>query len=140
MRLKMKPRYLLIAVFVVAIPVAFLVLNTVNSGSSEDGPTVVLPSGTANGHVVSVSGSGETTTRLTATPEAAESLMVPEQSGRMLLQSHCAQCHSVKLLEQTRKSRANWEKTLSRMEMYSGLVSDAERLSVLEYLAGPDKP
>lgn len=140
MRLKMKPRYLLVAAIVVAIPVLLLVLNTVDSGTPDASPTVAPPSGTAKEQAARVGGPVEANAGLTATPGAAQSLITPEGDGTMLLQTHCAQCHSVKILERTRKSRTEWEKTLARMEKYSGLVNDAERLMVLDHLAASDKP
>lgn len=135
----MKPRYSLVAAIVVAIPIALLVLNTVDSGSPETGPTVAPPSGMAKEQVESIGGPVEANAVLTVTPQAAEPIVL-EQDGTTLLQAHCAQCHSVKLLEHTRKSRADWEKTLSRMERYSGLLSDAEKLTVLNLLDASDKP
>lgn len=136
----MKPKYTLIVAIVVAIPVVLLMINTADSGSPGTSPTIMPPSSTASEQVELRGRSVETKTPLTATPEAEDSLIVPEGSGATLLQTHCAQCHSVKLLEHTRKSRADWEKTLSRMERHSGPLSDAEKLLVLEHLTTSAKP
>jgi cytochrome c1 len=140
MRLKMKPRYSLIVAVVIVIPVVLLVLNTADSGSPETGATIKPSSSTVHGQAESVGKSVEANIGLTATPEIDEALIAPDQSGMTLLQTNCAQCHSIKLLEQTRKSRASWEKTLSRMERYSGLVNDTEKLMVLDHLTASDKP
>lgn len=140
MSLKMKPRYSLIVAFVIAVPLVLLVLNTADSGSPGIIPTATPTSDSANGQVERGGEPVETNTHLMATPEAAETMTMPESDGTTLLQTYCAQCHSVKLLEKTRMSRANWEKTLSRMERYSDLTSDAEKLLVLEHLTAPDKP
>lgn len=135
----MKRGYLSVAALLVALPVVLLMLNTVATGTLGDGRKVMLTSHTENGQVENTSDLVETDARPTAVTEPSESLVTTERSGTTLLQTHCAQCHSVKLLEQTRKTRKNWEKTLSRMEKYSDPMSDAEKYLILEYLAVPDK-
>lgn len=134
----MKPRTSLIAAFAVAIPVALLLL--IATACSSTGPTATSSSLATNGQAESAGGPVEADAVSTAAREAAEPLVSSEQGGPRLLQTYCAQCHSVKLLEQTRKSRAEWEKTLSRMERYSGHLTEIETLVVLDHLAAPDRP
>lgn len=136
----MKPRYTLIIAIAVAIPAVLLMINTANTGSPGTSPTVMPPSGMANGQVERGGEPVETSTHLVTTPEAAETITMPEPDGATFLQTYCAQCHSVKLLEKTKMSRESWEKTLSRMERYSGLIGEAEKVLLLEQLAAPDKP
>jgi cytochrome c5 len=140
----MKPRYSLVAVAVIAAAIVLLLLNSVHADSPQGSPTVASSSGTALEQVENenVGGLDATKTSQAASPaaqQAAGSSTAPEGNGAILLQTYCAHCHSVKLLEHTRKSRAEWEKTLARMERHSGLSSEAEKLIVLDYLAASDK-
>ena len=140
MKLKLKPRYSLIAALIVAISVTLIMLGTAGCGSPEANPTAMPSSAMANEQRENMGEPAEADSRRPATTEAAGSLTVQEGSGATLLQTHCAQCHSLKLLELTRKSRAEWEKTLARMERHTGLLGDTEKRLVLEQLTASDEP
>jgi cytochrome c5 len=60
------------------------------------------------------------------------------QDGSSLLESHCAQCHNTKSLEKTKKSYAEWKKTLSHMETMGVHLNDSEKVDLLNYLTATD--
>ncbi len=136
----MKPRISLIVIFVVAIPVLLFTLIAAGRGGPGTNPATTQPSDTANGQTEHISEPpGEKAPQANVT-ETDETGLSSEQDGRTLLQAHCAQCHSVKLLERSNMPRAQWESTLTRMETHTGHLSDVERATLLDYLAAPDKP
>ena len=58
-------------------------------------------------------------------PEAAEALF----------QKHCATCHPVDRALKKNKERAEWEKTVKRMQGYAtGMIIDGDAESIVEYL------
>lgn len=70
---------------------------------------------------------------LNVTP-TAESEVAPFQDGSALLRDYCARCHSVKLLERTKKSPSDWEKILLRMEKNGAHLSEAEKSVLIDHL------
>ena len=62
------------------------------------------------------------------------------QDGASLLNSRCARCHTVELIKQTKHTRAEWEDTLAQMEKMSVTLSDDEKIVLIDYLTGVDKP
>lgn len=95
---------------------------------------------TANGQAEGVGVQAEAQARPSAATEPAESQVTQSQNGSSLLQTYCAQCHQVRLLEQTRRPRAGWERILSRMERHGVRLSEAEKSILLDYLTVPEKP
>ncbi|UCC51510.1 MAG: hypothetical protein JSV68_20750 [Anaerolineaceae bacterium] len=130
----MQPRYSLIAIFLISI--LFVIFQLINTGPGlpSTSPPTVTTSYRLDPQVEILEAPVETSVIIPVTTEAAESPVTPQQDGSELLQEHCAQCHAVQLLEQSKKSRTDWEKTLSRMERIGMLMSDTERYVVLDYL------
>ena len=62
------------------------------------------------------------------------------QDGASLINGHCARCHTVELLQQTKQTRAEWENTLAQMEIMGVTLSDDEKIALLDYLTGVNKP
>jgi hypothetical protein len=62
------------------------------------------------------------------------------QEGPLLLQTRCTQCHSLQSVLQVKKTRTEWEKTLSKMESFNVKISDAEKKVLLDYLTIVDNP
>ncbi len=62
------------------------------------------------------------------------------QEGSSLLQTRCTQCHSLKTIQQAKKTRAEWEKTLSKMESFGAKISDTEKNVLLDYITSVNKP
>jgi cytochrome c5 len=133
----MQPRYAFIAVFLIAILVVFVHLKNTDPGIPRTGPTTVEPSHTPDAQAESIEAQAEMNAIISATTGAAESQVTPQQDGPELLQDHCAQCHAVHLLEQSKKSRTDWEKTLSRMEKNGVRLTDTEKYILLDHLAAP---
>jgi hypothetical protein len=71
-------------------------------------------------------------------PEPAETQEASLPDGSSLLARRCVQCHLVQTLEDTEKTRAEWEGTLSKMESFGVLLEDGEKRALLDYLAGPE--
>ncbi|HLO30022.1 MAG TPA: hypothetical protein VK249_12845 [Anaerolineales bacterium] len=62
------------------------------------------------------------------------------QEGPLLLQTRCTQCHSLQKILQVKKTRTEWEETLSKMESFNVKISDMEKKVLLDYLTIVDKP
>jgi LSD1 subclass zinc finger protein len=62
------------------------------------------------------------------------------QDGASLLNIRCAQCHTVELIKQTNQTRAEWENTLAQMEKMGVTLSNDEKIVLIDYLTGVDKP
>lgn len=73
-------------------------------------------------------------TPLTVTQES------PLQDGGSLLSSRCARCHTVELIKQISQTRAEWENTLTQMEKMGAALNDDEKIVLIDYLTGIDKP
>ena len=135
----MNHRNSLIAIFVVAISAAFLLLIATDLLLPRGSLSALSPSEAVDEQATKFAEPVETDARLATEREVAGLQASATDDGPALLTTYCAECHSVRLLEKSRTSRSAWEKTLSRMERYSGRMSDGERALVLEYLAGPDE-
>ena len=62
------------------------------------------------------------------------------QDGRSLLDSYCTQCHTARSFEGIEKSRSDWENTLAQMEALGVHLEEAEKVILLDYLAGDARP
>ena len=62
------------------------------------------------------------------------------QEGPLLLETRCTQCHSLETVLQIKKTRAEWERTLSQMESLNVKISDSEKKVLLDYLTSVDDP
>ena len=106
-----------------------------HSNSTNTTPTVVTVDGQGERVELQVKDSAP----ISAATEPSETQVASPQDGSSLLQIHCAKCHSVKLLERSKKPREEWERILLRMERAAVRLTDSERSALLEYLAAPDK-
>ena len=60
-----------------------------------------------------------------------------EKEATAIINQKCTKCHSTKrIYKQENRDRAWWDKTLARMEGYGASLSEEERKTILEYLAG----
>ena len=70
------------------------------------------------------------------TPSAETAL----QEGQLLLQTRCTQCHPLQKILQVKKTRTEWEETLTKMESLNVKISDTEKKVLLGYLTTVDNP
>ncbi len=55
--------------------------------------------------------------------------------GATLVNDKCVQCHSLDRVQGARKSKSDWEATVSRMESNGLQVTSDEKTAIVEYLA-----
>lgn len=55
--------------------------------------------------------------------------------GAQLLEERCATCHKIEIPKNARKSRAEWDKTVSRMIERGAKLSPEEKRALVRYLA-----
>lgn len=136
----MQPRYIFVTVFSVAFLVVMFVLIGAEALPPGTGPPTILPADTPAFQVERVDVQVKAGPPIPTTTEPAAPQVTPPQGGLLLLEDHCAQCHAVQMLEQSQKSRTEWEITLARMEGIGVHLSDAEKVILLDYLAVADEP
>lgn len=59
--------------------------------------------------------------------------------GKALVAARCSVCHSTSRIEGAKKSRAEWEATVSRMKGKGAVLNAVETQAVLAYLAATFK-
>ena len=64
---------------------------------------------------------------------AAEGAALPDEPGRRILDRTCTGCHALELVTGSRKSRAEWQDTISRMISFGAELTDDERQTVEDY-------
>lgn len=64
----------------------------------------------------------------------------PAGNGEQLLEQRCSQCHSSARAKNEQMTRAEWEKTVSRMVRRGAKLSEAEQKTLVDYLAATYKP
>lgn len=74
------------------------------------------------------------------TPESAESLVIPQEDGLKLLNTHCSKCHVTSKLLPLKKSRADWEMALAQMETLGVRLTGEERSILIDYLLSAANP
>jgi mono/diheme cytochrome c family protein len=65
------------------------------------------------------------------------------ERGRNVEQTSCTDCHSARLIESQRLSRAAWDRELNKMAGWGWSATAEDRAALLEYLLanfGDDKP
>jgi mono/diheme cytochrome c family protein len=65
------------------------------------------------------------------------------EAGRKAEQTGCVPCHSLRLVDSQRLSRAAWDRELTKMAGWGWAGKPEERAALLEYLVanfGDDKP
>jgi mono/diheme cytochrome c family protein len=75
-----------------------------------------------------------------ATPEADTSQATSVKDGLEIVKTHCTQCHTTVQFDQIKKSPAEWESALERMEAMGVNLSGAEKDTLLNYLIVIGKP
>ena len=66
---------------------------------------------------------------------AAEGAALPDAPGRTILDRTCTACHVLELVTSSRKSRAEWQETISRMISFGAELTDDERQMAEDYAA-----
>lgn len=54
--------------------------------------------------------------------------------GKVVMESSCGECHGVDKVVNTKKDRAGWESTVSRMIAKGAAVNPEEKAALIEYL------
>jgi cell division protein FtsW (lipid II flippase) len=62
------------------------------------------------------------------------------QEGPLLLQTRCTQCHPLQKILQVKKTRTEWEETLTKMESLNVKINDTEKKVLLDFLTTVDNP
>ncbi|PKN12488.1 MAG: hypothetical protein CVU69_06810 [Deltaproteobacteria bacterium HGW-Deltaproteobacteria-4] len=57
------------------------------------------------------------------------------EAGAILLYARCSVCHSADRAKRERKSRKQWEETVTRMMANGALLSEEEKVVLIDYLA-----
>lgn len=60
---------------------------------------------------------------------------LPSGAGKQILWHACAKCHSITLVTNSRKSEAEWGKTIARMVTIGAALAPTDRQALAEYLA-----
>ena len=71
---------------------------------------------------------------------AGSAFAVPEVDGAKLLDERCSVCHKADRPKAAKKSMADWDKTVTKMMGKGAKLSDAEKKTLVEYLAKTYKP
>ena len=129
----------MITAFIVPALAAALVLFAAISVPASTTPLPKTESGTqgvqtASSEVPTEVGSSNLSTQVPIPPETVL------QEGSLLLQNRCTQCHSLENVLQAKKTRAEWEETLSKMESFNVKISDSEKHVLLDYLTIVENP
>lgn len=72
-----------------------------------------------------------------STQTPTPSLETALQEGPLVLETRCTQCHSLETVLQVKQTRAEWEETLSKMNVK---ISDSEKQVLLNYLTIVENP
>ena len=78
----------------------------------------------------------------TATPPPAKPTTAPAQAldGKALMNERCTVCHNTERIQAAKKTRADWEATVSRMKGKGAKLNDAETTALIDFLAATYKP
>lgn len=71
---------------------------------------------------------------------AAAAVAAPAPDGAKLLEERCSVCHKSDRPKSAKKSKADWEKTVTKMVGKGAKLSDAEKTALVDYLAKTYKP
>ena len=136
----MRPRYIFVTLIFVTVVAAILVLLA--TGPMHSGIDTKLEAASDSREVLveRVEIQVDAGALISATTEPLVSQMPPLQDGPSLLEHHCAKCHLVQSLQQTKKARAEWERTLAQMEGMGVHLEDTEKVNLLDYLSEAEKP
>lgn len=62
------------------------------------------------------------------------------QDGDSLIYNRCVRCHTIAVVTQEKRTRAEWEITLAQMEQKGATLSAGEKAVLIDYLTGVDEP
>ena len=136
----MRSRYLLIAILCVAAVVAVIVLIGANAILAGPIPLSKTTSKAQDAQIQPTQVKTEVDSLKPSTAIPTPSIEPPPQDGPSLLQSRCTQCHELHWLQQVKKTRMQWEETVSQMKWFGVKISEAEQTVLLDYLATVDQP
>jgi hypothetical protein len=71
----------------------------------------------------------------TVAPAAPQAAAAGDHPGRPVLEARCLACHDTRLIEQQRLRAPAWEREVNKMIGWGADVPDAEKQSLIEYLA-----
>jgi len=77
----------------------------------------------------------------TSAPPAAKPTNTPAQAldGKALMNERCTVCHTTERIQTAKKSKAEWETTVSRMKAKGAKLNDAETTALVDFLAATYK-
>ena len=126
--------------FAIAIVVVVLILFITNSI-----PASAVPSTNSTSSVRGVTEKpGEIQTEVGALNSTVQepdvSQATTSQNGLSILESNCVRCHTNQWLMKIKKTPAEWEKTLTQMEIKGVHLSDTEKEDLIDYLVQNVEP
>jgi hypothetical protein len=136
----MRPRYIFATIGSVAVFFVILVMLATGFIPPDAVSLKSSPSAVNSQTPESVQVQADAGVSHSSTSEPPASPVAPELDPPSLLKSHCAQCHVTRSLERFKKTQAEWETTLAKMETMGVRLDEAEKVVLLEYLAVADKP
>jgi cytochrome c5 len=74
-------------------------------------------------------------TQAPAAPAQAPAAPAQKADGASLLETRCSVCHSADRPKQAKKTRDQWNQTVTRMMGKGAQLTDAEKTVLLDYLA-----
>lgn len=80
-----------------------------------------------------VAGSGETLGALNAPPPVPDTVL-PAGRDRALVIQACTACHSAETVAASRRTQADWNRTIARMVVRGAVVTRNEQIQILAYL------
>ena len=119
----------------------FFVVLVLLAANSVPGNTV-LPTSSSSGasdattEQVEVQTTAGVPNPTTTGPSASQVAPLPDAPS--LIANHCSRCHTEEALIQIKKTPAEWEDALAMMKWMGVRLTDAERMTLIEYLAIPD--
>ena len=130
----------IIIVFIIPASVVALVLLAVNSIPASTIPLSITKSDVQGVQTQRSEVSTEVDSSNLSTQAPTSSSETALQEGPLLLQTRCTQCHSLEKVLQVKKTRVEWEETLSKMESFNVKISDSEKKVLLDYLTIVENP
>lgn len=76
-----------------------------------------------------------------AKTDAGAAALAPSFDAKKIVENGCLSCHQEDMLQQQRLTKAQWEKTVTKMAGWGANIDEAEKPAVVAYLAeqyGPD--
>jgi cytochrome c5 len=73
-------------------------------------------------------------------PATCPAETTPEAIGENLLETRCSVCHTSDRPKGAKKTRTEWEKTVTKMMGKGAKLTPAEKIALVDYLAKTYKP